>query len=839
MARKTFPLAEILAVAKIHPFYNPSVVYPPDQEKIQSAVQSADTQSLEALRATFESLPLVSKKNLYHVIERLTKDLSPQNEYRRSSYVSITGGGSGGLPLMFISDTRENRQQRAVFGEFLSTCGVIEPHDWILTTHASGYLYRSLDLMSEIMENAGGTVFSAGNFMTPDEVVRAIAHYNINVLTGDGSQVIQVIHYISTLPEEKRKAIKLTKVIYTSEPLTDGQKKHIVATLGPVKICSILGSAEAGPYSIHNPDLTGEAGLAGYTDFVFDTRHILNEILPSSVMESDSPTALKPLPEGQEGVLVQTSLQRRRNPLVRYITGDVASIHPLPETARSVVPESELKHFRILRLRGRDRRFSFKWYGVYFEFHNIEKLMQRDGFGVLQWQVIIGTHESSPQTVLEVRLLRKEASQCSISLEDFVYELETFFFVLPENRHLFKLTFVEDLNAKIHEIPQPAEKLEVEDGPQDEDNAEYPSGFKLIVILVAIFLSLILTGLDFNMIATAMPTITTHFQTIADAGCIIARSFPLRKRPIFTGLAAAFEGISSAVAPMLGGVLTQYLSWRWCFYINLPLGGLSFILILLFFRDPVKSDLTSLPWKEKLRRLDLLGAGLFVPAITFLLLALQWGGTTYRWNDKRIIILFVLSGVFLAAFVWQEKRKGDNALLPGRVMRSRSVLAGMWFGLCNNTSFPIAAGLLTTIRTNQSLASLICYQALLGVGTGIGYQGPQVAVQTVLPVADASTGIALIIFAQNVGPAIFVAIAQTVFTGELLARLGGILPNMDTQSLTSMGFSDIERHVDPGNMPRVIEGYNKALTTAFFLSVGLACATVVGALGMEWRSVKK
>lgn len=140
---------------------------------------------------------------------------------------------------------------------------------------------------------------------------------------------------------------------------------------------------------------------------------------------------------------------------------------------------------------------------------------------------------------------------------------------------------------------------------------------------------------------------------------------------------------------MLGGILTQYLSWRWCFYINLPLGGLSFILILVFFRDPVKSDLTCLPWKEKLRRLDLLGAGLFVPSITFLLLALQWGGTTYPWNDKRIIILFVLSGVFLAAFVWQEKRKGENALLPGRVMRSRSVLAGMWFGMCNNTSLSV------------------------------------------------------------------------------------------------------------------------------------------------------
>ncbi|RAL07449.1 MDR family MFS transporter [Aspergillus homomorphus CBS 101889] len=527
-------------------------------------------------------------------------------------------------------------------------------------------------------------------------------------------------------------------------------------------------------------------------------------------------------------------------------------------------------------------------------------------------------------------------------------------------------------DAGVHGTLHTSEKLEAKDESHEEDIIEYPTGIKLVVVLVAIFSSLILTGLDFNMIATALPTITADFHTIADVGwyysayrltscafqfmfgklyhlfsakcvflasvlifelgsllagvaptssvlilgravsgigcsgiisgvlTIIARSFPLRKRPLYTGLAAALEGISSTVAPMLGGLLTQYISWRWCFYINLPLGGLSFILILLFFQDPLKTKSTVLPWRVKLKRLDLLGAGLFVPSITFFLLALQWGGTEYAWNNVRVIVLFALSGVLLIAFIWQEKREGDNALLPGRVMRSRSVLAGMWFGLCNNSSLsvfeyymptyfqavrgvsatisgvlclpivvglilsilvgssltsaigyytpfmiitavlsPIAAGLLTTLQTEQSLASLICYQALLGVGTGIGFQGPQVAVQTVLPVADAPTGIALIIFAQNFGPAVFVSIAQTIFTGELRTRLGEMLPSLGTQSLTQMGFSDIEQHVAPADIPRVIEGYVRALTTAYFLPVGLACCLMVGALGMEWRSVKK
>ncbi|KJK60390.1 drug resistance transporter EmrB/QacA subfamily protein [Aspergillus parasiticus SU-1] len=500
----------------------------------------------------------------------------------------------------------------------------------------------------------------------------------------------------------------------------------------------------------------------------------------------------------------------------------------------------------------------------------------------------------------------------------------------------------------------PTLMLEEQDAPCEEENMEYPTGFQFLVVLLAMCMSLILTGLDFNMIATALPTITTHFGSIEDVGwyysayrltscsfqfmfgklyylfsvkyvflasivifeigsliagvapttatlvlgrsisgmgcagiisgvfTMVVQSFPLRRRPFFTGIAAGVEGASATVAPLLGGALTDSISWRWCFYINLPIGGLSFLLILLFFQDPQKN------------------ARHFVPSITSMLLALQWGGSKYGWGNARIIVLFILTAVLLGAFMWQERRRGDNALLPGRIMRRRSLLAGMWFSFCNNSTLsvfeyympiyfqvvrgasatvsgvlslpiaigvpvsvmcgssatsllgyytpfmiitgiltPIAAGLLTTVSVEQSLTSLLCYQALLGVGAGVGFQGPQVAAQTILPVNDSPMGIALIIFAQNFGPALFVSIAQTIFTGQLLTRLESLLPNLDTYSLSAMGMSDLEKYVPSADIPRVIEGYDKALTTAFFLPVGLACASMIGALGMEWRSVKR
>ncbi|KAJ5375416.1 hypothetical protein N7517_007422 [Penicillium concentricum] len=446
MASDTYSLSEVIRVAEIHPFYDADRKYPPDSEAIQKALQYSPT---EPKQTNLDLQPLLRKDDIYRVIKQLTNDTDPRNEYRRSAYISTTGGGSGGLPLMFATDTRENRKHRAVFGEFLKICKVIEPHDWVLTTHTSGFLYRSLDLVSEILENAGASVLCAGSRMDAAEVVHTLINYRVNVLTGDSSQIIHIVHHISTLPAEQRSEIRINKVIYTSDLMTYTQRGYVSKILGGVKILSILGSAEAGPYAISNPDLTGRCTLSA-RDFVFDTRAMLIEILHSSTINEDSSVGKcggRPVPEGEQGIIVQTSLQRLRNPLVRYITGDIGSIHTMPEIAAGIIPESELKHFRVLRLGGRDRRFSFKWFGEYFNFDEIENLMQTEGSGILQWQVILDSFDSSPQSTLEVRMLRAAAGDGVLDKETFVNLVDNFFFVFPENRHLFRVNFLDDLEG--------------------------------------------------------------------------------------------------------------------------------------------------------------------------------------------------------------------------------------------------------------------------------------------------------------------------------------------------------------------------------------------------------
>ncbi|CAG8879306.1 unnamed protein product [Penicillium nalgiovense] len=143
------------------------------------------------------------------------------------------------------------------------------------------------------------------------------------------------------------------------------------------------------------------------------------------------------------------------------------------------------------------------------------------------------------------------------------------------------------------------------------------------------------------------------------ATVIVAQIVPLAKRPIFVGLMGSIFGISSIIGPLMGGAFTDNVTWRWCFYINLPIGGFTMIL-----------------------RLDPLGSMFFLPSVICFLLALQWGGTAYPWSNGRIIALFVIAGVLLIVFVGVQIHLKKDATVPPHIFNQRSIISGVVYALC-------------------------------------------------------------------------------------------------------------------------------------------------------------
>lgn len=121
----------------------------------------------------------------------------------------------------------------------------------------------------------------------------------------------------------------------------------------------------------------------------------------------------------------------------------------------------------------------------------------------------------------------------------------------------------------------------------------------------------------------------------------------------------------------------------WCFWINLPLGGVTFLVILLLVKIPPAHKTTKQHnLKDFIARFDLVGTLLFMPTIICLLLALQWGGVKYAWGEWRMVLLLVLFSVLLIAWAVSQYVQGDRATVPGSMVKQRSLASAIWFIFC-------------------------------------------------------------------------------------------------------------------------------------------------------------
>ncbi|CRL17321.1 Sucrose/H+ symporter, plant [Penicillium camemberti] len=475
----------------------------------------------------------------------------------------------------------------------------------------------------------------------------------------------------------------------------------------------------------------------------------------------------------------------------------------------------------------------------------------------------------------------------------------------------------------------PAEENMVND---KEAHNFYPMGTKLILITVSLMLAVFCVALDNTIMAVAIPRITDDFHALNDVGwyassyllttcslflfelgslicgiapnsttlivgravaglgsagiftgapVTLAHTVELEKRPIFFIMLGGMYGIASVAGPLLGGAFTDHATWRWCFYINLPLGGITAIGLLTCLKLPpsAQSQKTTM---DIFLQLDPLGTVIFVPAIVCLLLALQWGGVTYDWSNGRIIALFVVFGIAIVAFVALQIILGDKATVPTDIARQRTIAFASFFGLSirgvtavrsgidslpmilsnvigivvsgglttrlgYNAPFFIAssiimsvgAGLIATFTVDVSQAKWVGFLFLYGLGVGFGFQQGPIAAQAVLPLPKVSIGTSIVMFLQMLGGSLFVSVEQNIFTKELISNLAALdIPDFSPSDVVNGGATSIRSVVSESVLPEVLVAYNDALLKVFQIALIMGCLSIIGALGIEWKSMK-
>lgn len=167
-------------------------------------------------------------------------------------------------------------------------------------------------------------------------------------------------------------------------------------------------------------------------------------------------------------------------------------------------------------------------------------------------------------------------------------------------------------------------------------------------------------------------------------GCYIIVAFITRPQHMaqIIGLFGTAWSCSSVLGPVLGGIFTQDVSWRWCFWVNLPIGGATIVIILFLFKTPPHSRLAHSTWEDRILHFDVGGVVLLLAALTCLLLALEKGGVTTSWSNSMPIGLLVGFVFIILALVVLEWKQGERSMLVFRIAKHRTVAAFCLFGLC-------------------------------------------------------------------------------------------------------------------------------------------------------------
>ncbi|KAG6353572.1 hypothetical protein INS49_005534 [Diaporthe citri] len=430
-----------------------------------------------------------------------------------------------------------------------------------------------------------------------------------------------------------------------------------------------------------------------------------------------------------------------------------------------------------------------------------------------------------------------------------------------------------------------------------EAEIHFPSGIILVLIVSGLLPSMFLVALDMSIIATAIPSITSQFSRMEDigwygsalfltlasfqsmwgkaynmalvidraiqgaggagltGGCYTIAAFVARpaKVPIIIGLLGSTFSLASVVGPLLGGVFSECVTWRYCFYINLPIGGVA-VLTMLLFRTPERAkNHYKMGFKETIINSDLPGLVLLLCSLICFFLALQWGGVSREWSSGTIIALLVLWILLTVAWLCVELFQGEKSLVAPRILRRRAIasccafifflnaanfsliynlpiyfqsIAGdsplisdvkviptilstslstvvssslvgrvnhyQAFLLIGAVFVTIGSGLIYTFGFDTASGPVIGYQVLYGVGTGLSVQIPVIVAGATSTASDSAVTLSTVLFFRFVSAAYGVGATDAILNNVILINAPGNIGGADRHDVLSVGAGGLE-----------------------------------------------